>query len=320
MTTHVTYQDVLATSQKLASAAHRTPVLSSSQLNTQLGARVFFKCENLQKVGAFKYRGAYNAIHHLSDGEKARGILAFSSGNHGQAVAKVAQDLGLRACIVMPDNAPQAKVAAIRGYGAELVFFDPFATTREEVARALLQENSYSLIHPFDNPHIIAGQASAAVELLEEQPELDLLLVPTGGGGLLAGSAIATKGMSDKCQVMGVEPALADDAFRSFYSKTLQQAEDPQRTIADGTRTASLGELTFPIILDKVDGMLRVSEEAIKEALEFFFYRMKLVVEPSGALGLAALLSQACEGKGNIGVIISGGNVDASTVSTILAS
>ena len=312
-----TFTDVLAASERLRSVAHVTPVMTSSTLNGGLGAEVFFKCENFQRIGAFKFRGAYNAISQLSDAERARGVLTFSSGNHAQAVAKVCQMLGIRAVIVMPDNAPATKRAATKGYGAQVVEYDPTVTTREELAAELAAAHGYTLIPPYDHADVIAGQGTAALEIHRQVPDLDALLVPCGGGGLLSGSAIATKGAAPDCRVIGVEPALADDATRSFRSRELHTIHNPP-TIADGTRTPSLGKLTFPLVLDYVDDMQTVSEASIMEAVRFFFYRMKIVVEPSGALGLAALLSGVVNAEGRIGVILSGGNIDAQTMGLIL--
>ncbi len=311
------FNAVLAASDRLRGVAHVTPVMTSATLNSWLGAKIFFKCENFQHIGAFKFRGAYNAISQLSDEERARGVLTFSSGNHAQAVAKVCQMLGVRAVIVMPDNAPATKRAATEGYGAQVVEYDPNVTVREDLAAELAAAHGYTLIPPYDHAHVIAGQGTAALELHRQIPDLDALLVPCGGGGLLSGSAIATKGVVPGCQVIGIEPALADDATRSFRSRELQSVHNPP-TIADGTRTPSLGKLTFPLVLDYVDDMQTVSEESIMEAVRFFFYRMKIVVEPSGALGLAALLERSVEPRGRMGVILSGGNIDARTMGLIL--
>jgi len=313
-----TFTDVLAARDRLRGVAHLTPVMTSSTLNGWLGAEVFFKCENFQRIGAFKFRGAYNAISQLSDEERERGVLTFSSGNHAQAVAKVCQMLGIRAVIVMPDNAPATKRAATEGYGAQVVEYDPTVTTREELAADLAAAHGYTLIPPYDHADVIAGQGTAALELHRQVPGLDALLVPCGGGGLLSGSAIATKGAAPNCRVIGIEPALADDATRSFRTRELHTIHNPP-TIADGTRTPSLGKLTFPLVLEYVYDMQTVSEESIMEAVRFFFYRMKIVVEPSGALGLAALLSGAVNAEGRIGVILSGGNIDARTMGRILA-
>ncbi|MEL6383913.1 MAG: threo-3-hydroxy-L-aspartate ammonia-lyase [Cyanobacteria bacterium J06626_18] len=309
---------ILAAAQRLQDQAHDTPIAQSTTLNTQLGAAIFFKCENLQKIGAFKFRGAYNAIAQLSSEERDRGVIAYSSGNHAQAVARVGRDMGLKTVIVMPQNAPVAKRNATQGYGAEVVFYDPAHEIREDVAQTLQTKHGYTLIPPFNHPHVIAGQGTAALEFLREV-ELDILLVPCGGGGLLSGCAIAAKHLNPACKVIGIEPELADDATRSFRTGTLHRIPNPS-TIADGTRTLSLGSLTFPLIREFVDDMQTVSEQAIMQAVAFLFYRMKLVVEPSGALGLAALLSGAVQAEGRVGVILSGGNVDAATMGQILTA
>ena len=311
-------EEILRAAERLRGQAHVTPVITSDTLNKRLGAEVFFKCENQQKVGAFKFRGAYNAISQLSKEESARGVITYSSGNHAQAVARVGRDLGVETVIVMPTNAPTAKRAATEEYGAEVVLYDSESATREAVASALLEEHGYTLIPPFNHLQVIAGQGTAALELLNEV-NLDMLLVPCGGGGLLSGSAVAAKHLNPTCRVVGIEPELGDDAVRSFRSGTLQSVQNPP-TIADGTRTASLGSLTFPLVLEYVDDMQTVSEAAIMKAVEFLFYRTKQVVEPSGALGLAALLSGAVKAKGRVGVVLSGGNVDAGTMNDVLTA
>lgn len=312
------FSDIQQAMQRLANHAHRTPVLTSRTLDEQVGASVFLKCENFQRGGAFKFRGAFNAISQLSDHDKARGVITYSSGNHAQATALVSMLLDVKATIVMPNNAPAIKRAATEGYGANVVEYDPEQQDRKTLAEHLAAENGYVIIPPYDHSHIIAGQGTAAYELFEEVDNLDFLLVPCGGGGLLSGSAIASKGLDPNCHVVGIEPELADDAVRSFRTKTLQTVNNPP-TIADGTRTPSLGQLTFPLVLDYVDDMQTVTEEAIKAAVRFLFYRMKLVVEPSGALGIAALISGAVTVNGRVGVIISGGNIDAGTMQKILS-
>ncbi len=303
---------------RLRGVAHVTPVMTSRTLNERLGAEVFFKCENFQRIGAFKFRGAYNAMARLSADERRRGVITFSSGNHAQAVALVGKLLGIAARVVMSADAPLIKREATAGYGAEVILYDPRSRSREEIATALQRQHGYTMIPPFDHIDVLAGQGTAALELCEQVHGIDLLLVPCGGGGLLSGCAIAAKGLNAQGQVMGVEPEVADDATRSFYSGRLQTVKNPP-TIADGTRTPSLGELTFPLVLKFVDAMLTVSEEAIKEAVRVLFYRLKLVVEPSGALGLAALLSGKPQARGRAGVILSGGNVDGPTMREILS-
>jgi threonine dehydratase len=311
------FERVKAARERLRGYANVTPVMTSRTLNELVGMEVFLKCENFQRVGAFKFRGAFNAISQLTDRQKECGIITYSSGNHAQAVALVGQLLGVRTTVVMPNNAPKVKRAATEAYGAAVIEYDPEEATREGMAELLRAEHGYTIIPPFDHLDIIAGQGTAALELFEELKTLDILLVPCGGGGLLSGSAIATKGIQPACRVIGIEPELADDATRSFHTKTLHTVKNPP-TIADGTRTPSLGKLTFPLVLEYVDDMKTVTETAIVEAVQFLFYRMKIVVEPSGALGLAALLSGAVSASGRVGVIISGGNVDGDMMSEIL--
>jgi len=302
---------------RLRGQAHRTPIMTSRTINRMAGAEVYFKCENFQRGGAFKFRGAYNAISQLGAAEKERGVITFSSGNHGQAVALVCGLLGVRATVVMPKDASPLKRAACQSYGAEVVLCEPGNASREQVSRQLREEHGFALIPPFDHPDVIAGQGTAALEMIEEVKGLDWVVTPCGGGGLLSGTAVAVKHSQSRCRVVGIEPELGDDATRSFRSKRLETVDNP-RTIADSTRTASLGELTFPLVLEHVDEMKTVTEEAIKEAVRVLFFRMKLVVEPSGALGLAALLSGALRPTGRVGIILSGGNVDAGTMGQIL--
>jgi threo-3-hydroxy-L-aspartate ammonia-lyase len=304
--------------ERLRGVANVTPIMTSRTLNRLVGAEVYFKCENFQRIGAFKFRGAFNAISQLSEEERERGIITYSSGNHAQAVALVAKLLKIQAIVVMPGDAPTTKRAATEEYGAQVIGYDPETSSREAVARELQAQHGYTMIPPFDHLDVIAGQGTAALEMMEELGHLDVLLVPCGGGGLLSGSAIAAKGMHSGCRVIGIEPEVADDATKSFYTKELHRVVNPQ-TIADGTRTSSLGKLTFPLVLEYVDAMRTVSEAAIIEAVRFLFYRMKLVVEPSGALGLAALLSRRVIPQGRVGIILSGGNMDGSTLRTIFA-
>lgn len=306
----VTYADIKAAHQRLAGVAHETPVFTCRSINEITDAQVFFKCENFQRAGSFKFRGAYNALSQLSEAQKQRGVLTYSSGNHGQALALVGRLLGIPVTVVMPDDAPGVKVAATRGYGAEVVLYDRAETKREELAQTLASERNLTIIPPYDHPHIIAGQGTAAKELIEEAGQLDLLLVPCGGGGLLSGCAIAVKTLSPNCRVVGVEPAKADDATRSFYTKTLQTVHNPN-TIADGARTPSLGHLTFPLVLHYVDDMVTVSDEAMRRNLFFLWERLKIVIEPTGVLAATALLERTVTmPNARIGVILSGGNVD----------
>ncbi|MFH1981921.1 MAG: threo-3-hydroxy-L-aspartate ammonia-lyase [Pseudomonadota bacterium] len=311
------FEKVQSAREVLKGHANVTPVMTSETLDRLLGAKVSLKCENFQKIGAFKFRGAFNAISRLTEAEKARGVITYSSGNHAQAVALVGKMLNVRTTVVMPDNAPTIKRIATAGYGATVIQYDPEKDNREDIARDLEAAGGLTLIPPFDHEDVIAGQGTAALEMFEQIGPMDMLLVPCGGGGLLSGSAIAAKAMAPGCRTIGIEPELGDDATRSFHTKTLHRVKNPP-TIADGTRTASLGSITFPLVLKYVDDMKTVSEEAIIEAVRFLFYRMKLVVEPSGALGLAALLSGAVMPGARVGVILSGGNIDAATMDTIL--
>ncbi len=311
------FDRVQAAQTRLKGYANLTPILTSRTLNRLVGAEVYFKCENFQRIGAFKFRGAFNSISQLSAEEKQRGVITYSSGNHAQAVALVGQMLNVQTTIVMPNNAPATKRAATEEYGAAIVDYDPEQATREGIARELEARHGYTMIPPFDHTEVIAGQGTAALEMFAELGALDMLLVPCGGGGLLSGSAIAARGVAPGCKVIGIEPELADDATRSFHTRILHSVKNPP-TIADGTRTTSLGKITFPLVLEYVHDMKTVSEAAIIAAVQFLFYRMKLVVEPSGALGLAALLSRSVTPAGRVGIILSGGNIDAATLTTIL--
>lgn len=312
-----TLDSVREAAGRLTGIAHRTPVATSRTLNERVGAEVFVKCENFQRAGAFKFRGAYNAMAKLSPGERERGVLTFSSGNHAQAVALVGRLLGTPVTVVMPDNAPQAKLDATRGYGAEVILYAPAEESREELAARLQGERGSTLIPPFDHPDVVAGQGTAALELLEEAGRLDLILSPCGGGGLLSGTALAAK-VSEGCRVIGVEPEVADDATRTFRTGELQRISNPP-TIADGLRTPSLGQVTWPLVREHVSEMVTVAEAEIVEAMRFFWTRMKLVVEPSGAVAMAAALTQPELVRGaRLGVLISGGNVDLAVACSLL--
>lgn len=312
-----TLEWVREAARRLEGVANRTPVMTSRTLNERLGAELFLKCENLQRGGAFKFRGAYNAMASLGEPERARGVLTYSSGNHAQAVALVGRILGIATTIVMPGNAPAAKLAATRGYGAEVILYDPDETTREALAARLRDERGMTIVPPYDDPRIVAGQGTAALELLEEVGPLDLLVTPCGGGGLLSGTAIAAS-VSPGCRVVGVEPELADDATRSFRSGTLQAVRNPP-TIADGLRTPSLGAVTWAVVRERVSEMATVSEAEIVEAMRFLWTRMKLVVEPSGAVPLAGLLHRGIARPGErVGMVVSGGNVDLAFACAIL--
>ena len=310
MSLSVSFDDIEAAHERLRGVAHHTPTLVSSTIDALTGARVLFKCENLQRMGAFKFRGAYNALAQLPENERRRGVVAYSSGNHAQAVALAGRLLGVAATIVMPADAPRVKLEATRGYGAEVITYNAQSAPREEIARRLGAERGLTLIPPFDHPHVIAGQGTAAKELIEDAGPLDALLVPCGGGGLLSGCAVAARRMNPDCRVIGVEPAAGDDATRSFKSKTLQAVHNPD-TIADGARTSSLGAHTFPLVLHYVDDMVTVSDAELLDSMFFLWQRMKLVVEPTGALAACALLRGKLDVAGlRVGVILSGGNVD----------
>jgi threonine dehydratase len=306
----VTFEDVEAAASRLRGVAHRTPVATSRTLDERLGARLFLKCENLQRAGAFKFRGAYNALSRLSDRERERGVLTYSSGNHAQAIALASRLLGIPATIVMPKNAPATKRQATEGYGARVVTYDPASERREEVAERMREESGAVLVPPYDHADVIAGQGTAALELFEETGELDAVVVCCGGGGLLSGSALVARRLFPECRVVGVEPAAADDATRSFLTGVLHTVDNPP-TIADGARTPSLGRLTFPLVRANVDEMVTVSDDELVRAMRFVWERMKLVVEPTGVLGLAAVLHDRVPAVGKrVGVILSGGNVD----------
>lgn len=306
----VSYAEIEAAANCLKNQAHITPIVTSRTVNQITNAQVFFKCENFQRTGSFKFRGAYNALSQLSTQQKQQGVITYSSGNHAQAIALAGQILAIPTTIVMPRNAPEVKLAATRGYGAEIILYEPAATIREELAHKIAQDKNLVVIPPYDHPDIIAGQGTAAKELISQVGELDLLLVCCGGGGLLSGSAIATKTLLPHCRVIGVEPEQADDATKSFYSGKLHTVHNPD-TIADGARTPCLGKLTFPLVLHYVDEMVTVSEAAILRTLNFLLSRLKIVVEPTGTLATVALLEGIVTAPTKrVGVIISGGNLD----------
>lgn len=315
----VTLDDVQDAATRLKGVAHRTPVLRSRTLDALVGAEVFLKCENFQRVGAFKFRGAYNAASRLTSDQLARGIAAFSSGNHAQAVALAARELGTTAVIVMPEDAPRSKRAATEGYGAEIVTYDRYTGDREAIAEALAAERGLALIPPYEHPHVMAGQGTAALELLEETGELGALLTPVGGGGLMAGSATAAKGLHPGIRMVGVEPEAGDDTKRSLEAGRRVSIPVP-KTIADGQALHTPGELTFSVNRRLVDEIVLVSDDEIRDAMRFAFERLKIVVEPSGATPLAALLSGRVGGlPDRVGVIVSGGNVDAERFARLCA-
>lgn len=305
-----TYVDVVAAAGRIAGHAHRTPVITSRTVDAEFGAQVYFKCENLQRMGAFKFRGAYNALSQFDAQQRRAGVVAFSSGNHAQAIALSAQLLGIPATIIMPQDAPAAKIAATRGYGGNVVLYDRYTQDREQIGRDLAQQQGMTLIPPYDHAHVIAGQGTAAKELFEEAGELDAFFVCLGGGGLLAGSALATRALSPACKLYGVEPEAGNDGQQSFRSGQIVHIDTP-KTIADGAQTQHLGSITFPIIRRDVDDVLTVSDAQLVERMGFAASRMKLVIEPTGCLGFAAALQMKEQLRGKrVGILISGGNVD----------
>lgn len=304
-----TFADIEKAHERIRPYIHRTPVMTSKSINEIVGAELFFKCENLQKVGAFKFRGACNSVFSLSDEEAKNGVCTHSSGNHAAALALAARMRGIPAYIVMPENAPQIKKVAVAGYGAQITFCEPTLAARESTLKQVAEKTGATEIHPYNYFNVICGQGTAAKELIEETGQLDVVMAPVGGGGLLSGTALSTKALLPGARVIAAEPAGADDAFRSFYSKTLHPSVAP-KTIADGLLT-SLGSITFEIILNNVDQIATVSEEGIVAAMRMIWERMKIIVEPSSAVPLAAILENKVDVKGQkVGIILSGGNVD----------
>jgi threonine dehydratase len=304
----VTYDDVAAAHERIKGAARRTPVLTSSTADALIGGKLFFKCENLQRMGAFKFRGAYNALSQLNAEERRRGVLAFSSGNHAQAIALAGKLLGIKTLIVMPENAPRVKLEATRGYGAEVVTYRK-DEDREGVAARVAKERGMVTIPPFNHPHIVAGQGTAAKELIEETGPLDLMVVPCGGAGLLSGCAVAARHLAPRCHVVGVEPAAGDDVTQSFRTGRIVTIPVPD-TIADGARTTAPGDITFALVQRYVNEMMTVTDEELLPAMFWLWERMKIVVEPTGALGFAALFNRRLKPRARVGVVLSGGNVD----------
>jgi len=305
-----TYGDVVAAAGRIAGHAHKTPVLTSRTIDEEFGAQVFFKCENLQRVGAFKFRGAFNALAKFSPAQRRAGVVAFSSGNHAQAIALSARLLGIPATIVMPHDAPAAKVAATRGYGGQVVVYDRYRDDREQIGRELAEQHGLTLVPPYDHPDVLAGQGTAAKELFEEVGTLDAFFAPLGGGGLLSGCALASRALAPSCQVYGVEPEAGNDGQRSFRSGAIVHIATPQ-TIADGAQTQHLGQLTFPIIRRDVTDVLTATDVQLVECMAFLASRMKLLVEPTGCLGFAAVRERKATLRGKrVGILLSGGNVD----------
>ncbi|MGW2816439.1 threo-3-hydroxy-L-aspartate ammonia-lyase [Streptomyces sp. NPDC001415] len=305
-----TYDDVVRAHERIAPHAHRTPVLTSRLTDAELGLSLFLKCENLQRMGAFKFRGAFNALSRFDAEQRRAGVVAYSSGNHAQAAALAASLLGIPATIVMPHDAPAAKLAATKGYGADVVSYDRYTEDREEIGKALAEERGLTLIPPYDHPHVMAGQGTAAKELFEETGPLDALFVPLGGGGLLSGSLLSAGALSPSCEVYGVEPEAGDDGRRSLRAGRIVHIDTPA-TIADGAQTQHLGAHTFPVIRDRVTDIVTASDAQLVDCMRLFASRMKLVVEPTGCLGLAGATALAERYRGRrVGVIVSGGNVD----------
>ena len=316
----VTYDDILAAAVRLDGVAHRTPVMTSTTANRIADGDVWFKCENLQRAGAFKFRGAFNAIAALSPAERLRGVIAYSSGNHAQALALAGQLQQTATTIIMPSDAPVVKVEATRGYGGEVLFYDRYSESREEIVRRLAAERGLSLIPPYDHPQVIAGQGTATKELIEDVGPLDRLFVCLGGGGLLAGAALAARQLSPDCKVIGVEPEAGDDGRQSLRAGRVIHIPAP-RSIADGAVVTHLGAANFPIIRDLVADIVTVSDASLVEAMRFFAERMKLIVEPTGCLAAAALFSKAHHEPGErVGVLLSGGNVDLERFASLLGS
>ena len=315
-----TFDDVIAAAGRIKGFAHQTPVLTSRTINEELGAEVFFKCENLQRTGAFKFRGAFNALSKFDETQRKAGVVTFSSGNHAQAIALSARLLGIPATIVMPEDAPASKVAATKGYGAQVVSYNRYTDDREQIGRDLAEKHGLTLIPPYDHPDVIAGQGTAAKELFDEVGTLDSFFVCMGGGGLLGGSALSTRALSPDCKLYGVEPEAGNDGQQSFRTGSIVHIETP-KTIADGAQTQHLGNYTFPIIRRDVTDVLTVTDAQLVEAMRFMASRMKLVVEPTGCLGFAAAREMKSQIKGQrVGVLISGGNVDIERFCALLAA
>ena len=306
----ISFDDILSAQKRIGGVAHRTPILTSTTADAMIGAQLFFKAENFQRMGAFKFRGGFNAVSQLTPEQRVKGVVAFSSGNHAQAIALSARLLDVKAVIIMPTDAPTAKLAATRGYGGEVVLYDRYREDREAIGRRLSEERGLTLIPPYDHPHVMAGQGTAAAELIEDAGPLDLIIAPLGGGGLLSGCATAAKAMLPACSVIGVEPAAGNDGQRSLRSGEIVHIDAPE-TIADGAQTQHLGRFTFPVLQRYVEDILTVSDTELVEAMRFFASRMKMIVEPTGCLAAAAVFSGQLDLRGKrVGIILSGGNVD----------
>jgi len=315
----ISFEDVTAAARRIEGAAHRTPVLTSTTADQMTGARLFFKAENFQRMGAFKFRGGYNALSQFDAAQRKGGVIAYSSGNHAQAIALSAKILGLKAVIIMPEDAPAIKLAATRGYGAEVVLYDRYTQDRDEIGNRLAAERGMTLIPPYDHPHVMAGQGTAALELIEETGPLDVLIVPVGGGGLMSGCALVARALSPGCRIIGVEPQAGNDAQRSLACGRIVHIDTP-RTIADGAQTQHLGNFTFPVLRALVDEIVTASDSELVEAMKFFAGRMKILVEPTGCLGAAAAFSGRLGLAGKkVGIVLSGGNVDLARFAELTA-
>lgn len=318
MTFAIRFKDIESAHSRLQGVAHVTPALTSSTLNEKVGAQVFLKAENFQRMGAFKFRGAYNALSQFTSAQRQKGVVAFSSGNHAQAIALSARLLGMRAVIVMPKDAPSVKLAATKEYGAEVVTYDRYTEDREAIGLAFSEREGLTLIPPYDHPHVMAGQGTAAKELFEQVGKLDILMTPVGGGGLISGCAVAAKTLNPACKVIGVEPEAGNDAQQSLQAGKIVHIPTPQ-TLADGAQTQHIGQLTFPVMQSYVDEIVTVSDAALVRAMGFLAGRLKVVVEPTGCLGVAALLEQVVDCAGlRVGVVLSGGNIDVNRFGELL--
>jgi len=315
----ISYADVVAAHARIAAVAHRTPVFTSRIADERASAELFFKCENFQRMGAFKFRGAYNALAQFTPQQRAAGVVAFSSGNHAQAIALSARLLSIKSVILMPRDAPAPKVEATRAYGAEVIQYDRYTEDREALGSRLSAERGLTLIPPYDHPHVMAGQGTATKELIEDVGSIDVLVAPLGGGGLLSGSAIAARALNPRCTVIGVEPEAGNDGQRSFRGGSIVHIDTPH-TIADGAQTQHLGKLTFPVLQQYVSDIVTVSDSEIIEAMAFFAGRMKTVVEPTGSLAAAAVFSRKIDVTGKrVGILLTGGNVDLRRYAELLS-
>ena len=314
----ISFDDIVHAHERLTGVVHRTPVFTSTHADSLTGAKLYFKCENFQRMGAFKFRGAYNAVSRFTPEQRAGGVVTFSSGNHAQAIALASGLLGVKSVIIMPNDAPKVKIAATLGYGGEVVHYDRYTEDNEAIGRRIVEERGMTLVPPYDHPHVMAGQGTAAKELIEDAGRLDVLIVPVGGGGLISGCAVAAGAMSPDCTVLGVEPEAGNDAQQSLRLGRIVHIDVPQ-TIADGAQTRHLGQYTFPVIRELVDDILTVGDDELIETMKFFAARMKIVVEPTGCLGAAAAFSPRLDLRGKrVGIILSGGNIDLARYASLI--